>query len=352
MKKIALLILSLFIGFNLYSQNRLQSVRVSEKYSESNHSQSELNEFYFKIKPVENSTYKYHFRHQRDGQIVDIYSDNGTDFSGELINSITKLKRIKRKYGDFFKDDSYIFEKVKLNGESATKIGKLILSQKFYAIPTDTLIPGWKLNGLDCDKISYSFKIDNQFQFSEYICHRAQNDSIHFVPIIKAMYDSISQILDLQTQYSVFESKLEKGNRYSKNGLFMMYIMTDKESERWRKSQPQREYIQSIKDTVDTYLKSEIDKQKIQFDELNSSKEYILFFNKSGKLKKVLLSDYDKPKLSRGLDFYIKEKREIRKCKKLIKQIFKEIDLSSFNLKYEIYRTLRFGRENQVILGD
>jgi hypothetical protein len=352
MKKKTLLILSILIGLNSYSQNELQSVRLSDDYSWRNHSQSELDEFYFNIEPLKNSIYKYHFRHQRDGQIIDVYSENGENFSGELINSITKYKDIRTDYGKDSKADGYIFENIKLNNDSATKVSKLILNQIFYSIPTDTLIAGWDFGWLDCGAISFSFKIKNEFWFSEYTCHWQQNDSINYVPDIKSIYDTISQIFDLQTKYSEFESNLEKGKTYSKNGFVMMYVMTEKQSSEFHKSKSQREYLKSIKDTINTYLKSEIAKHKIQFNGIDCFEEYQLIFNKNGRLEKVKVSDNDKPKLSDGLDFYFEDKSEIRKCKKLIKQIFKEIDLSSLNLKYKIYRTLSFGNENEVQLRD
>lgn len=352
MKKTTLLILTILIVLNSYSQDELHSVKLSDEYSWRSHSQSELNEFYYKVEPITNSMYKYHFRHQRDGQIIDIYSDNGIVFSGELINSITQYKDIKTDYGTDSKADSYIYESVQLNTDSATKIGKMILNQKFYSTPTDTLIAGWNFNWLDCGAISFSFKIQNVFQYSEYTCHWHQHDSINYITTIKTMYDTIGQMLDLQTKYTEFTSKLEKGKTYSKNGSVMMYIMTERQSLAFQKSKPQREYLKSIKDTVDIYLKSEIAKQEIQLNEIDCFENYHLIFNKNGKLNKVEVSDYDKPKLSDGLDFYFEDKREIRKCKKIIKRIFKEIDLSSFNLKYTIYRTLSFGLENDVQLRD
>ena len=217
-------------------------------------------------------------------------------------------------------------------------------------IPTDTLIEGWNFGWLDCGAISFSFKTENNFRFAEYSCHWNQNDSIKYVTTIKTIYDTIGQILDLQTNYSEFESKLEKGKTYSKNGFMMMYIMTEKQSLAFQKSKPQREYLKSIKDTIDNYMKSEIAKLKIQFNEIDCFEDYRLTFNENGKLKKVKVSDYCKPKLSDGLDFYFEDKREIRKCRKLIKQIFKKVDLNPFNLRYKINRTLSFGLKNEVRL--
>lgn len=171
MKKPILHIFLIIIGFSSYSQNELKSVKLSDEFSWKNHSQSEFNEFYFKVQPLKKSIYKYHFRHQRDGQIIDIYSKNGESFSGKLLNLITKYKDIRTGCEKGSKADSYIFEIVKLNSVNATKVGKLILNRKFYSIPTDTLIDGWNFDWLDCGAISFSFKIGKNFQFSEFSVH-------------------------------------------------------------------------------------------------------------------------------------------------------------------------------------
>jgi len=340
MKKTALLILSILIGLNSYSQNELQSVKLSDEHSWRSNSQSELNEFYFKVEPIENSMYKYHFRHQRDGQIVNIYSKNGEVFLGELINSITQYKDTKTDFGKDLKANCYIYERIKLNTDSATKVGKMILNQKFYSTPTDTLIEGWNFGRLHCGGINFSYKTQNYFQFSEYTCHWHQNDSINYVTAIKTMYDTIGQILDLQTKYSEFESKLEKGKTYSKNGFVMIYIMSKKQSLAFEKSKPKRDYLKSIKDTIDNYLNFKLDSLETTFDTADfSCYSYNLTFGKNGKLKKIWTHPIDKMKLRDGLSWYIEDKIERGKCKRLVKKIFKKVNLSSFELEYNVYRT-------------
>ncbi len=77
----------------------------------------------------------------------------------------------------------------------------------------------------------------------------------------------------------------------------MMYKMTDQQSEHLRKSKPQRDFMKSVKDTIDTYLNSELQKQDIKLNGIDCFEDYRLTFGKNGKLKKVTLSDYDKPTL-------------------------------------------------------
>ena len=94
MKKTALLILTFLIGLNSYAQKELHSIELNDEYSWRSHSQSQLNEYYFGVVPIENSEFKYHFIHQRDGEIIEVYSRNGEKFSGKLINSINCLSAL------------------------------------------------------------------------------------------------------------------------------------------------------------------------------------------------------------------------------------------------------------------
>jgi hypothetical protein len=83
--KYLIVIITLVITINSFGQNDLKKIDLNEKYSWRNHSQDELNEYYFGLKPIKESKVKYLIRFQKDGQIVDLYSNNGIDFSGQLI---------------------------------------------------------------------------------------------------------------------------------------------------------------------------------------------------------------------------------------------------------------------------
>src|SRR5690606_33708854 len=150
------------------------------------------------------------------------------------------------------------------------------------------------------------------------------------------------------------EGKLSKGKTYSRDGYRMMFIMTDQQSEKWKKSQPQRDLMKSVRDTVDSYINSELTKQDIKLNGIDCIEDDRLTFGTNGKLKKVTLSDYDKPTLKKslGLGEYLADKKEIRKCKRKIKQIFSDIDLSFLNFETEIYRTFSFDHKNEYQLRD
>ena len=76
-----LTIISILICANLIGQNSLKKVDLNENYTFEKYSQEELNEYYFGIKPIKFSKIKYHFRFIQYGQIIDLESNNGIEFS-------------------------------------------------------------------------------------------------------------------------------------------------------------------------------------------------------------------------------------------------------------------------------
>ncbi|MCP4522132.1 MAG: hypothetical protein GY827_10650 [Cytophagales bacterium] len=134
----------------------------------------------------------------------------------------------------------------------------------------------------------------------------------------------------------------------------MTYILTDDQEAAWNKDKSRREYLKSIKDTVYKYLSFKIDSLQATFDFANYTccDSYYLTFGKNGKLKNIEISPYVKSKISDGLVLYVEDRIKIRRCKRQIKRIFKKINLSTFNLNHEVYRTFNFSLDNEWIITD
>jgi hypothetical protein len=112
--------------------------------------------------------------------------------------------------------------------------------------------------------------------------------------------------------------------------------------------------MKSVKDTVDKYINAKLNTQKNGLNNITCFDDYQLTIGTNGKLKKVEVSNHHKMKFENLLNLrdYLADKREIRRCKTKIREIFKEIDLSFLNLKYELYRTLSFDMKRGFQLGD
>ena len=324
--KYTIFILALLVNINLFSQNNLLTSNL---------------DFDFDQSIIKDSESKIHIRFIKDCQIVDLQSNNGTDFTGSLINKIVELKKVKTDYGKDLEPHRYIYEIISLNEKASSKIGSQLLAEKVFKIPTDTLIKDWNFNWLDCGSIYFYFKIDNTVNSTEYTCPWSQNDSVIYVNEIKITYDSITSILELKNEFSVFKNKLKKGKSYS-NGFWIMYVMTNKQSKRWEDSKPQRDYLYSIKDTITNYLKIKLNESIKNPTDLDCFDEYYLTFNKKGKLKKVSVTE---------TDFDRESRMEFKKCKKFIKATFKEITIDFVVLKYEFTRKIGIWN-NKVNVSD
>jgi len=337
---IKITIILLLICGNLFGQNSLNKIDLDENYTWQNHSEEEINEYYFGLNPIRDSDNKYHFRYIKTGQIIDLISIDGIEFSGQLINETTEYKSIKTEYGNESKASNYVYEITELDKTNSTNVGQYILNQKAYSIPTDSLITGWSFDWLDCFGISLNYKIKDKFHLTSYTCPWNQLDSIKYVSQIKNTYKFINQTLELENEYSKFTSKLEKGKSYSKDSYTMMYLLTDKENELRKKGKPQRDYLKSIKDTIDNYLEKELNRLIPNSTELNCYDDYHLVFSKNGRLKSM--------KVDMGFWERLSDK-DYRKCRKILKKAFQEIRINFIDPKYDFYRELSFGQKEIYI---
>ncbi len=315
--KYTIFIFAIILNINLFSQNNLLT--------------SDL-DFDFNQSIIQNSESRIHIRFIKDCQIVDLQSNNGRDFTGTLINKIIELKKVKTDYGKDLGSDKYVYEILKLKDKSVSKIGTLLLAEKVFDIPTDTLIIDWNFNWLDCGSIYFNFKIDNSFSSTEYTCPWNQDDSVIYVKKVKNTYDNITAILDLKSKFSDFKNKLEKGKYYS-NGFWTTYVMTDKQSKRWEDNKPQRDYLYSIKDTISNYLNIRLNELIKNPADLDCFDEYYLIFAKNGELKKVSVVE---------TDFDRESKKEFKKCKRFIQTTFEKIKIDFVDPKYEFTRKIGF----------
>lgn len=338
--KSLLILFCLLINIKAISQSQLQKKNLNDEYSWNKSTQEERNEYYFGVKPINLSIEKYHFRYVKYGQIVELRSENGIEFSGQLINEITESKPIKTEYGSDSKPTNYVFEFVELDKINSSKIGQLILNEKIYQIPTDTLIDNWNFNWLHCGSINFYYKTENNISSKTYTCPWNQNDTIKKAKSIKNIDNKLNEVFKLKEKYSEFTSKLEKGKSYSKDGYIQMYLMTEKESQGWKNGKPIRDYKKSIKDTIDNYLEFKLNKLIPNSTELNCYDDYSLTFSKKGKLKKM--------KVDMGFWEKLSDK-EYKKCKRILKKVFKEIKIEFVDPKYEFYRELSFGKKGIYI---
>lgn len=337
-------------------KNGLRTKLIDENYSWSNKSAEQLDSFYFDLQPIQTTKFKSHFRISLTGQTIDFFSSDNLEFHGKLTNYITEYITVKSKESDYdqSKEHQYVIEQIELEQTKVDKIIEKLIKTGQPEIPTDTLINSWQHNFLHCNSLVFQFNLNGKYTKQIFHCPWGQKESVEYKNIVLDNYQTLKSTFQLDSLYDSFESKLPKGKTYSRDGYRMMYKWTDKQSENFAKTKPQRDFMKSVKDTIDIYINSELKKQDIKLNGIDCFEDYRLTFGKNGKLKTIKLSHHDKPTLKKslGLGDYLTDKKEIRKCKRKIKQIFSSIDLSFLNLETEIYRTFSFDHKNEYQLRD
>lgn len=355
MKQTLAFILTLAFSVAVYGQ-QLQYKKIDRNYSWRTATKSQIDSFYYELSPIQSSEKQIHLRISLTGQLVDIFSKDGKKYEGVLTNIITEYisRKVKGQEYEESVASQEVFQKVSLDSAKVKYVFDSLVASGQLEIPTDSLIPNWNAYFLHCGSINFQYKIDEQFITQEYFCPWSQSDTVAYKSVIVSNYNLIKTTFNLDSLYKLFENELPKGKSYSRDGYRMMYKLTDKESENWAKSKPRRDYLKSIKDTVDNYLELRLNDQEIELDNIDCFENYQLVFGTNGKLKKVDVVEYDKPKLrnSLGLGDFLEDKREIRKCRKKIKEIFREIDLSFLKLEHEVYRTFSFDHNEKFQLRD
>jgi hypothetical protein len=347
MKKILTIIFCTFIVLTFGQKKELQTKSIDKKYSWGKATEEQIDSFYFNLHPIHATKFKSHLRISLTGQTLDFYSVDNLKFFGQLTN-------YTKEYIDQSKESQYVFEKLVLEESKVDKILGKIIKTGQPEIPTDSMISSWKRNFWHCNSLVFQYNFNGKYTKQIYQCPWGQNDSLAYKHTILGNFENLKSTFQLDTLYSIFESKLPKGKSYSRDGYRMMYKMTDQESKNWRKNQPNRDFMKSVKDTVDSFLNSELKKQDVKLNEIDCLEDYQVTFGKNGKLKIIKVFQYDKPTLkeSLGLSDYLAEKKEIKKCEKKIKQIFNKIDLGFLNLQTEIYRTFSINYKKEYELND
>ena len=320
----------------------------------------QIDSFYYNIKPVQFSNKTNHIRIYLTGQIIDISINKKKQYQGFLINEITQYISEESENEDYEHSVSnqIVFEKIQLKETSVKSVFKKIMTSKQNDLPTDSLINNWNSRFLHCSSICFQFNINGVYKNQKYFCPWGQNDTVIGKTTIINNYNLIYKVLSLDSLYSEFENKLPKGKTYSCDGYKMIYKMTNSQIDNWESAKPKRDYMHSVKDTIDNYLETKLSNNKVELKNISCFEDYRITIGKNGKLKKITISEYNKPKIKTSLnpiDYFV-DKKEIRKCKSKIRKTFKEIDLSflklKLKLKYEIYRTISINIEEEFILRD
>lgn len=351
--RILILILILFVSeANCQNINYKIESKLNDSW-EKKLSLDEENLYLYNIKSLNQSTDSINFRIITSKQIIDLRKTNNGEFLGFVLSRTTQYN-YQKKDKNKLKNKVEFFQSVPIKPSKVEEIIDKLIASKQYDFPTDSLITSWKNNFLHCNTVNFQIKTNDKLKRQKYDCIRGQDLSNPIVSSILENDRLVRDDLDLNILYSTFTDHLPKGNSYTNDGYGMMYIFTEKENEAWIKSKPIRDYLASKKDTIDNYLKIKLKQVNIKNEKFNCFQNYNLEFSKKGKLKKLKVAKFDRPTLKKSYNLkeYFEDKMEIRKCKRVIRKIFKDNDWTFLDLKYSITRSLDFDLNGNPKLYD
>lgn len=148
----------------------------------------------------------FSFRFRDHGQVVQIIKNNDS-IQGTLVNYIFKLG----------KKDRTIFTKTIINDSIAIKAYDLINKSGVLELDSDNKIDGW---GQGCDGITYFIEhADKENYWYKTFWTPSAQDSLKEALIVNDFVNSLSELLELEKNYEIFEQNLPHNGCYSSGGM-------------------------------------------------------------------------------------------------------------------------------------
>lgn len=342
-------VLLIAIWSQVYGQpSKIKTIRVEDGYSYYNGRVRDS--FYLHLPEVRNSGFQTHIRITDYGKTVDIFSTDGDMFHGVLINNIVGYKKVKRKCDYHTKLTKVYYQLMPLNDSLCTYVAGRILNSGQHIVPGGKLNETRELRFQDCGNVQFKFNVNKLYAEQSYHCLLGQPDSIKYIKTASSNFKLVKDVLKTDSFFRSFEAALTNGKTYTNNGHILLRLLTKKETGAQIRARQRKNYIEWIGGRIDTFLLSALAEQKSLLAERDWYPGFRIIFAANGKLKKVVPINYDQPCLWHGLSFYLEERAEIRKCRYVIKKALKNVDLSSFHLKYNFEREIEVEADGTVNL--
>ncbi len=274
------------------------------------------------------SNSRFHFRFWTDKQAIDIWTTNGTNLDA----AVTSFTNSYEPY-----DEENKTRKVPITYQSQFRLDTSLarrafeLTKSIDTIPTDKFIKNWKQG---FDGIEYIFEITTPFSytFKTYWTPKAQDSSLIEAKMIQKFVSDLDSLLNMHQKYQEFFATLKPGS-YINGGPMITTKLTAKQIAYYKKTKPYRDYLASISDTLNQYLSDTLTKI---FSTLGEPKCYDQFFLKFSPTNQLV-------KITTNSKFTDKEdKKEFIKCKKLIMEAFKKIQVDFVHSKVAYWKELSF----------
>lgn len=149
-------------------------------------------------------------------------------------------------------------------------------------------------------------------------------------------YTPLVRKLHLEDGKNLIYGYIRSGRTYNYGGAYSVYLSTKRESRKWVKLQAQRDYMDSVKPMIDSFMSQVIQGAT---DSIKYQNELFLKFNQKGKLTKVktygTYTDY-------AFD------RDFKIIKKQLQQLFKANKIDFISPERSYWKTLYFFSDRYV----
>lgn len=202
MKNTFLLLLFLF-SINSFSQ--IKEYNVWQDYVKSDSEKLELVE-------LQSLNYEKAYRIWNDYQVIELFKINENEYSGSLINFVTKVKR----------KNKIIQEKIILSKEIVEKLIEKLTEENIETLKDCKEVEGY-VNGLDGTTYIFEIGLKKEKRFYTYWepeNTQYQNENIKEVKNVRNILNAINSEYNLWNSFENFRNKLPKG-KYS-YGMIMM----------------------------------------------------------------------------------------------------------------------------------
>ena len=287
-----------------------------------------------KLPELISSTDKFHFRFWADGQAVDIWTVDGVTFRG-MVTSYTSSYQENVSTKKPEKDPQTFSKQVDLDTTTARKAFNL--TRQIEAIPTDKLIKNW-VQGLDGIEYVIETSTPAIYSFKTYWTPSVQDFSLAEAKKIKSFVKNLDSLLDLGHKYHQFFATLKPGNYYTGDGTMVAMKLTAEQNEYSKRTKPYRDYLESVRDTLNHYLSDTLTKIFARYGDIKCYDDFVLKFSRGNRLIKITT----KEKLTDEED-----RREFRACKKKIEAAFEQIKIDFVHSQVTYWKELDYS-EGQV----
>jgi hypothetical protein len=280
-----------------------------------------------KLQNLISSTDNFHFRFWTDEQAMDIWTTDGITFNG-MVTSYTNSysyneKKKVQKPSQTYSKQIYL--------DTAISRKAFDLTKHIAKIPTDKLINGWT-QGFDGLEYVFETSTPTTYSFRTYWTPTSQDSSLAEAKMVQAFVNDLDSLLGLGHKYSAFFATLKPGP-YIGDGPMITTKLTAKQAKYSKETKPYRDYLDSVKDTLNHYLRDTLTKIFARYGGLKCYDEFFLKFSKNNRLIKITTN-------SKFTDR--EDKKDFLSCKKKIAAAFKLINIDFVHSQVAYQKELTF----------